>query len=171
MASRKDSDEFYVINLCDDILGLKALRQHTFDFLRGDGTPGRKLPEDGTHTWMYRAYSKLGILFIFAVIIFTLLLSCCLSICIFSFDEATFYAVTITLLFIVGFICHHYTVEVDQRLKSKYNMSNVNFSTRNSANNIPICCPQCGSHKIGSTDNGDFVCMDCGIRWAQTFHY
>ena len=46
MASRKDSDEFYVINLCDDILGLKAFRQHTFDFLRGDGTPGRKLPVD-----------------------------------------------------------------------------------------------------------------------------
>lgn len=46
MASRKHSDEFYVIDLCDDILGLKASRQHTFDFLRGDGTPGRKLRVD-----------------------------------------------------------------------------------------------------------------------------
>ena len=44
MASRKDSDEFYVIDICDDILGLKASRQHTFDFLRGDGVHGRKLP-------------------------------------------------------------------------------------------------------------------------------
>ncbi|MBO5629886.1 MAG: TFIIB-type zinc ribbon-containing protein [Aeriscardovia sp.] len=46
MTARKDSDEHYVINLCDEILGLKASRQHTFDFLRGDGTPGRKLPVD-----------------------------------------------------------------------------------------------------------------------------
>lgn len=46
MASRKDSDEFYVIDLCDKILGQQALRQHTFDFLRGDGNPGRKLPVD-----------------------------------------------------------------------------------------------------------------------------
>ncbi|MBO6252274.1 MAG: TFIIB-type zinc ribbon-containing protein [Bacteroidaceae bacterium] len=46
MASRKDSDEHYVIDLCDEILGLKASRQHTFDFLRGDGTPGKKLPVD-----------------------------------------------------------------------------------------------------------------------------
>ena len=46
MASRKNSDEHYVIDLCDEILGLKASRQHTFDFLRGDGEPGRKLPVD-----------------------------------------------------------------------------------------------------------------------------
>ncbi|MBR1889018.1 MAG: hypothetical protein IJ816_00085 [Alloprevotella sp.] len=49
MASRKDSDEHYVIDLCDEILGLKALRQHTFDFLRGDASPNRKgkqLPVD-----------------------------------------------------------------------------------------------------------------------------
>ena len=46
MASRNDSDEFYVINLCDEVLGANASRQHTFDFLRGDGTPGRWLPVD-----------------------------------------------------------------------------------------------------------------------------
>ena len=46
MAQRKESDEFYVIDLCDEVLGAKASRQHTFDFLRGDGTPGRRLPVD-----------------------------------------------------------------------------------------------------------------------------
>ena len=46
MTTRRDSDEFYVIDLCDEILGAKAARQHTFDFLRGDGTPGRRLPVD-----------------------------------------------------------------------------------------------------------------------------
>ncbi len=46
MIQRKDSDEFYVIDLCDEVLGLKASRQHTFDFLRGDGTPGRRLLVD-----------------------------------------------------------------------------------------------------------------------------
>ena len=41
---RADSDETYIINLCDDVLKLKASRQHKFDFLRGDaGTP---LPVD-----------------------------------------------------------------------------------------------------------------------------
>ncbi len=33
---RENSDEYYVIGLCDEILGLKADHQHTFDFLRGD---------------------------------------------------------------------------------------------------------------------------------------
>lgn len=44
MKGRKKSDEYYIIDLCDEILGLTALRQYRFDFLRGDrGTP---LPVD-----------------------------------------------------------------------------------------------------------------------------
>jgi len=39
-------DEHYIIDLCDEILGEKAERQWRFDFLRGDGDPGRKLPVD-----------------------------------------------------------------------------------------------------------------------------
>ena len=46
----KDRDEDYVIDLCDEVLKEKALRQHCFDFLGGDsrkgGKPGRKLPVD-----------------------------------------------------------------------------------------------------------------------------
>ena len=56
MASRKNSDEYYVIDLCDDILGLKASRQHTFDFLRGDGQRRKKLPVDA-----YYAELNLGV--------------------------------------------------------------------------------------------------------------
>jgi len=37
-------DERYIINLCDSILSKKAIRQHRFDFLRGDSD--RKLPVD-----------------------------------------------------------------------------------------------------------------------------
>jgi hypothetical protein len=47
--SRRQSDEAYVIDLCDGISGLKGLRQYTFDFLVGDeGKNGkrRKLPVD-----------------------------------------------------------------------------------------------------------------------------
>lgn len=44
MNSRSDSDESYIIDLCDKILRLKAARQHRFDFLRGD--TGIKLPVD-----------------------------------------------------------------------------------------------------------------------------
>jgi hypothetical protein len=40
----RDSDESYVIDLCDRVLSLKARRQHRFDFLRG--TSGRRLPVD-----------------------------------------------------------------------------------------------------------------------------
>jgi hypothetical protein len=36
---RSSSDEAYVIDLCDEILGQRALRQHRFSFLLGD--PGR----------------------------------------------------------------------------------------------------------------------------------
>ncbi|MEV5468541.1 hypothetical protein AB0N37_23385 [Streptomyces griseoincarnatus] len=49
MASRGDSDEAYVIGLCDRILGEQALRQHRFDWLLGDrGAGGRqvRLPVD-----------------------------------------------------------------------------------------------------------------------------
>ena len=41
---RKNSDEAYVIDLCDEVLGRRALRQHRFDFLRGDA--GTRLPVD-----------------------------------------------------------------------------------------------------------------------------
>lgn len=42
--SRKDSDEHYVLDLCDEVLNLKGLRQHRFDFLVGDS--GTRLPVD-----------------------------------------------------------------------------------------------------------------------------
>jgi hypothetical protein len=35
-----DSDEHYIIGLCDDVLGEIGLRGHRFDFLRGD--PGKR---------------------------------------------------------------------------------------------------------------------------------
>ena len=43
-SKRKDSDESYVIDLCDEILNRKSLRQHRFDFLKGDS--GVPLPVD-----------------------------------------------------------------------------------------------------------------------------
>jgi hypothetical protein len=50
MASRKNSDEAYVIDICDEVLGLISLRQHRFDFLRGDSSTARphgvRLPVD-----------------------------------------------------------------------------------------------------------------------------
>jgi very-short-patch-repair endonuclease len=49
MGSRRDSDEWYLITICNQVLGLEASRQHRFDGLRGDpGKNGRrqKLPVD-----------------------------------------------------------------------------------------------------------------------------
>ena len=43
-SSRNDSDEHYVLDLCDKVLGLIGKRQHRFDFLVGDS--GTKLPVD-----------------------------------------------------------------------------------------------------------------------------
>ncbi len=48
-SNKRDSDENYVIDLCDEVLQLEASRQHKFDFLLGDiGQNGksRKLPVD-----------------------------------------------------------------------------------------------------------------------------
>ena len=42
--NQKNRDEDYVINLCDEILGMKAERQYRFDFLLGD--TGVRLPVD-----------------------------------------------------------------------------------------------------------------------------
>jgi hypothetical protein len=42
-------DQAYIIDLCDDLLGLTARREHRFDFLRGDpgrNGVGRMLPVD-----------------------------------------------------------------------------------------------------------------------------
>ncbi len=45
MKERRDSDEHYVIDLCDRVLGMKAERQYNkFPFLRGD--TGRPLAVD-----------------------------------------------------------------------------------------------------------------------------
>ena len=41
---RKASDEHYVIDLCDELLGVSSERQYRFDFLRGD--TGVSLPVD-----------------------------------------------------------------------------------------------------------------------------
>lgn len=41
---RCDSDEYYVIGLCNEALKRTALQQHHFDFLRGD--TGKRLPVD-----------------------------------------------------------------------------------------------------------------------------
>lgn len=46
---RADSDEAYIVSLCDEALGLTGSPQHTFDFLRGDSRDqrlGRRLPVD-----------------------------------------------------------------------------------------------------------------------------
>lgn len=47
---RSASDEAYVLDLCDEVLGEKGLRQHRFEWLLGDpGKNGsaRRLPVDG----------------------------------------------------------------------------------------------------------------------------
>ena len=47
---RENSDEHYIIDLCDAVLGETASRQHKFDFLRGDACAtyplGKELPVD-----------------------------------------------------------------------------------------------------------------------------
>ena len=43
-SSRIDSDEYYVIGLCNEVLKMEALQQYCFEFLLGD--TGRKLPVD-----------------------------------------------------------------------------------------------------------------------------
>lgn len=51
LINRKNSDEYYVLDLCDELLNEKAARQHTFDFLVGDvhqdGRTRTELPLDG----------------------------------------------------------------------------------------------------------------------------
>lgn len=48
--ARKDSDEFYVLDLCDELIGEPGSRQHMFDWLLGDPSPktgkSRRLPVD-----------------------------------------------------------------------------------------------------------------------------
>lgn len=47
--SRKDSDEHYVLDLCDEVINKTGLRQHRFDFLLGDANAKgvcAKLPVD-----------------------------------------------------------------------------------------------------------------------------
>ncbi|MFF4307810.1 hypothetical protein [Streptomyces sp. NPDC001601] len=44
MGGRENSDEAYVLDLCDEVLGEQGLRQHRFDWLLGDaGATGRRI--------------------------------------------------------------------------------------------------------------------------------
>ena len=57
ISKRRDkADEHYVIDLCDEILGLKADRQHCFDFLRGDSLKDGVLVENSGHPLPVDAY-------------------------------------------------------------------------------------------------------------------
>jgi hypothetical protein len=51
VARRSESDEHYVLDLCDRVLGVPASRQHRFEWLRGDLSQKRGtrsfLPVDG----------------------------------------------------------------------------------------------------------------------------
>lgn len=51
MTRRASSDEHYVLDLCDEVLGSTCVRQARFDWLRGDPSPSRPngttLPVDG----------------------------------------------------------------------------------------------------------------------------
>lgn len=51
MPGRAASDEYYVLDLCDEVLGVACERQARFDWLRGDPSAARplgtKLPVDG----------------------------------------------------------------------------------------------------------------------------
>lgn len=51
MAGRAGSDEHYILDLCDEVLGIPGRRQERFDWLRGDPSPtrtrGATLPVDG----------------------------------------------------------------------------------------------------------------------------
>jgi len=44
VTQQANRDEAYILNICDEILNVKGMRQHRFDFLRGDS--GTKLPVD-----------------------------------------------------------------------------------------------------------------------------
>lgn len=292
MTSRKNSDEHYVIDLCDEVLGINASRQHTFDFLRGDGNPGRKLPidayypklklvveyrerqhtesvaffnkkttisgvsrdeqrriydqrrkdvlpkhgihlveisytdfmydsrkrlirnrqedmdtiqrilsftqkgsqevepentekqieegerkhlvskkpvKDGRQTWVYSAYKKLGCLFILAVVFCTLFLSSYLCIRVFNLSDGATYIIVPISVFVVSFIFHHYTTGVDEKLSKERAERNAMSSIRSNTDHYPVCCPQCGSLNIGPSDDGGFVCIDCGLQWYQTY--
>jgi hypothetical protein len=50
MPGRTARDEQYILDLCDNLLGVESRRQHRFDFLRGDAGPsggkGQRLPVD-----------------------------------------------------------------------------------------------------------------------------
>ena len=292
MASRKDSDEFYVIDLCDEVLGQKASRQHSFDFLRGDGTPGRKLPvdayypslklvveyrerqhtesvaffnkkttvsgvsrdeqrriydqrrkevlpkhgirlieisysdlkhdsckrlirdrqsdkeiiqkllsatghndkkekkakivtsnrvkanvacqsttKDETQNWAYRLYRRFGCLFVFSVVMATMLLFSYLTISVFQLNEALALFIVILSMFMVGGVFHHYTTGVDGRMTEKRNRSYK--PTISSAEDEPVLdngdllCWKCGSNMIYRYKDGTRMCLSCGFIFGE----
>lgn len=50
--SNNNRDEVYVIDLCDEVLGMKSSRQHRFPFLLGDS--GNALPVDAYYEQLTR---------------------------------------------------------------------------------------------------------------------
>ncbi len=58
MTGRSASDEHYVLDLCDEVLGAPCVRQDTFDWLRGDPSPNRPL---GTKLAVDGHWKELGL--------------------------------------------------------------------------------------------------------------
>jgi hypothetical protein len=58
MGDRSSSGEHYVLDLCDEALGMRGLRQFPFEWLRGDPSPSRRL---GTKLPVDAHWSSLGL--------------------------------------------------------------------------------------------------------------
>lgn len=62
MASRADSDEHYVLDPCDEVLGVVVRRQQRLDWLRGDPSAQRPTVRSSPSTGTGRSWGSIPIL-------------------------------------------------------------------------------------------------------------
>ncbi|MCH5307710.1 MAG: hypothetical protein J1E37_06465 [Prevotella sp.] len=125
--------------------------------------------KDGKQTWVYRAYHKHGCIFMLTVMAATMFLSFYIPKTLFYADDDTIFVIMLVSVIVVPMIFYHYTTGVDDREREIRIKQDKNPCIYSNADRYPVCCPQCASNHIGPTEDGTFVCMDCGIRWVQTF--
>lgn len=127
--------------------------------------------QDGTQTWLYRAYRKWGCLFGLAVVFGTMLLFSFLTLCVFRLHEVAAVAVTLVAMFAVSFVCHRFTTEVDLRQQAKSFEAAADASDEDPVDPIadwkPGYCLQCEGFLVVPLGKNQWMCQDCGYIWEQ----
>lgn len=115
--------------------------------------------------YFYRAYAKFGCLFVFFVVGLTMIASISVCIYIFDLDKESSFLVTSVVMFVIGYVCHHFTSGVDDNRHDTKKSKSIIHHPYNDEPTLDYSqlCWKCGSSLIHRYDDGTCICQSCGF--------